>query len=208
MIALFVPCWRAIAVFAVLSVALPAAHAQAAGDLERGRKIVRGSCMLCHGENGESSSELFPNLAAQNAAYIAKQLTDFKSGARKSSAMEPFVRELSDADIKAVSAYFSSRPPVADAVKDPELAAVGRYIYQQGNRFSGVAACATCHGPAAAGSAELPRLAGQNAAYIENRMNHFRRLPTGREGAAMRGIAAAMTTLEIKAVAEYLAGKK
>ena len=78
---------------AVIAVALWAmtgvAHAQA--DEARAKKIIGGSCFLCHGAEGESASEVFPRLAGQNAEYIAKQLENFKSGKRKSSAMAPMV---------------------------------------------------------------------------------------------------------------------
>ncbi len=183
-------------------------HSQAADDQERARKIVASGCVLCHGMDGESSSELFPKLAAQNAAYIARQLANFKSGARKSSAMQDMVKDLSEADMKALGAYFSRKSATAAEVKDPELAAVGRYVYHQGNRYSGVAACAGCHGADAAGSAELPRLAGQNALYIENRIKQFGAPERSQDSPVMHAIVARMTELEVKAVAEYLSGKK
>lgn len=183
-------------------------HAQDPGDQERARKIVSGGCLLCHGIDGESSSELFPKLAAQNAAYLARQLANFKSGARKSSAMQDMVKDLSDADMKALGVYFSQKAATANEVKDPELAGVGRYVYHHGNRYSGVAACAGCHGPDAAGSAELPRLAGQNALYIENRIKYFNAPERSKDSPVMHAIVARMTELEIKAVAEYLSGKK
>lgn len=183
-------------------------HSRAADDQERARKIVASGCLLCHGMDGESSSELFPKLAAQNAAYIARQLANFKSGARKSSAMQDMVKDLSEADMKALGVYFSRKSATAGEVKDPELAAVGRYVYHQGNRYSGVAACAGCHGPDAAGSAELPRLAGQNALYIENRIKQFAAPERSKDSPVMHAIVARMTELEVKAVAEYLSGKK
>jgi cytochrome c553 len=40
--------------------------AWAQADAARAAKIVSGSCFLCHGENGESSSEIFPKLAWVN----------------------------------------------------------------------------------------------------------------------------------------------
>lgn len=183
-------------------------QAQTAAEHERARKIVSSGCLLCHGIDGESSSELFPKLAAQNAAYIARQLANFKSGARKSTTMQGMVKDLSDADMKALGEYFSRKPATAHDPRDPDLAAVGRYVYAQGNRFSGVAACAGCHGLDAAGSADLPRLAGQHALYIENRMGEFSKRERSSDSAVMHTVAEKMTELEIKAVAEYLAGKK
>jgi hypothetical protein len=43
---------------------------------------------------GDSSSEGFPRLAGQHSEYIAKQLSNFKSGARKSTAMRDMVAKL------------------------------------------------------------------------------------------------------------------
>lgn len=197
--------WLAAACVAVMSAPL---HAQPAADLERARKIVAGGCVLCHGMDGESSSELFPALAAQNAAYLARQLALFKSGARPSSAMQGFVKDLSDADMKALGVYFSRKPPTANEIRDPDLAGVGRYVYHKGNRYSGVAACSSCHGHDAAGDAELPRLAGQKALYIENRMKQFSAPERSGDSPVMHAIAKRMTELEIKAVAEYLSGKR
>ncbi len=199
---------RVALVLGLLTLTCAPLMAQTAADHERARKIVSGGCLLCHGIDGESSSELFPKLAAQNAAYIARQLASFKSGARKSTAMQGMVKDLSEADMKALGEYFSRKPATAHELRDPDLAAVGRYVYAQGNRFSGVAACAGCHGPDAAGSAELPRLAGQHALYIENRIGEFSRRERASDNAVMHAVAEKMTELEIKAVAEYLAGKK
>ena len=57
--------------------AFPAAALAQAPDLERAKQIVGGSCFLCHGADGESSSEVFPKLGGQNAEYLAKQLANF-----------------------------------------------------------------------------------------------------------------------------------
>ena len=194
---------------AVIAVALWAmtgvAHAQA--DEARAKKIIGGSCFLCHGAEGESASEVFPRLAGQNAEYIAKQLENFKSGKRKSSAMAPMVAELSPDDMAALGRFYSSRPPHKEAPKDAPLAAVGQYIYSQGNRFSGVPACASCHGPDGAGSNALPRLAGQHAAYLDSQLKQFNKRERNNDNAVMHTVVEKMTPLEMAAVSEYLSGK-
>ena len=194
---------------AVIAVALWAmtgvAHAQA--DEARAKKVIGGSCFLCHGAEGESASEVFPRLAGQNAEYIAKQLENFKSGKRKSSAMAPMVAELSPDDMAALGRFYSSRPPHKEAPKDAPLAAVGQYIYSQGNRFSGVPACASCHGPDGAGSNALPRLAGQHAAYLDNQLKQFNKRERNNDNAVMHTVVEKMTPLEMAAVSEYLSGK-
>ena len=80
------------------------------------------------------------------------------------------VEDLSPADFKALGAYFESRKPQAHTVADPELAQVGRFVFLRGNPYSGVAACAGCHGAKGDGTETLPRLAGQHAQYIENQL--------------------------------------
>ena len=191
----------------VLATLMVAVLAPAQADEARAKKIIGGSCFLCHGAEGESASEVFPRLAGQNAEYIAKQLENFKSGKRKSSAMAPMVAELSPDDMAALGRFYGSRPPHKEAPKDAALAAVGQYIYSQGNRFSGVPACASCHGPDGAGSNALPRLAGQHAAYLDNQLKQFNKRERNNDNAVMHTVVEKMTPLEMAAVSEYLSGK-
>ncbi|HYY16633.1 MAG TPA: c-type cytochrome, partial [Gammaproteobacteria bacterium] len=58
--------------------------------------------------NGKSANELWPNLAGQRAAYLAKQLKAFRSGTRTDPMMSPMAKPLTDADIENLAAYFSS----------------------------------------------------------------------------------------------------
>ncbi|GAB4398176.1 MAG: c-type cytochrome [Rhodoferax sp.] len=175
-------------------------------DMARAEKIVSGSCFLCHGENGESSSELFPKLAGQHAGYIAKQLDNFKTGKRKSTAMADMASRLSAEDMVALGQYFESKPSSAEKVADPELASVGRYIFNSGNKFSGVPACAGCHGKEGRGTASLPRLAGQYASYIETQLKLFNKRERTNDNAVMHAVAEKMSPLEIAAVAQYISG--
>ena len=173
----------------------------------RARKIIGGSCFLCHGAEGESASAVFPRLAGQNAEYIAKQLANFKNGTRKSTAMASMVTSLSPEDMAALGQFYASRPPHKEAPKDAPLALVGQYIYQAGNKFSGVPACASCHGPQGAGSNALPRLAGQHAAYLDNQLQQFGKRERNNDNAVMHAVVEKMTPLEMAAVAEYLSGQ-
>jgi len=177
-----------------------------ADDVKRAEEIVQGKCFVCHGADGESSSPVFPRLAGQHARYVERQLADYKSGRRKSSAMQPMVEDLSPADFKALGIYFESRKPQAHAVADPELAQVGRFIFARGNPFSGVAACSSCHGAKGGGTETLPRLAGQHAQYTENQLKAFNKRERTNDNAVMHAIASKLSELELKAVAAYLSG--
>ena len=184
-----------------------AGGACAQADEARAKKIVAGVCFLCHGGEGESSSEVFPRLAGQHWEYVAKQLDNFKSGKRKSTAMKDMAAKLTPDEMVALGRFFEKQTVVADAPKDTALAAVGGYIYQNGNKYSGVAACAGCHGPGALGTTNLPRLAGQYASYIETQLKLFNQRERTNDNAVMHSIVVKMTPLEMAAVAEYLSGK-
>ncbi|MEI8169449.1 MAG: c-type cytochrome [Rhodoferax sp.] len=176
-------------------------------DEARATKIVNGVCFMCHGLEGESSSEIFPRLAGQHWEYIAKQLENFKTGKRKSTAMNDMVAKLKPEEMVALGRYFEKMSVPAEPSKDAELAAVGKYVFYAGNKFSGLPACAGCHGKEALGTAGLPRLAGQYASYIETQLRLFNSRERTNDNAVMHAIVVKMTPLEMHAVAEYLSGK-
>ncbi len=190
-----------------LAAALMLAATAAGADplVARGEEIVQGRCFICHGMAGESSSPVFPRLAGQNAAYVARQLADYQSGRRRSSTMQTMVEGLGPDDLKALGAYFSTRPTLVHGVDDSELAQVGRFVYHRGNPYNGVAACATCHGFNGHGTEALPRLAGQHAQYVENQLKQFNKRERTNDNAVMHAVASKLTELEVKALSEYLA---
>ncbi len=181
--------------------------AQAQADEARAKKIVGGSCFVCHGAEGESSSEVFPRLAGQHWEYTAKQLENFKNGKRKSTAMADMVAKLTPDEMVALGKFFEKQNAVVEPPKDAELAAVGKFIYHKGNKYSGLAACASCHGAEGRGTTALPRLAGQYAGYTETQLKQFNQRERTNDNAVMHAIASKMTPLEMAAVAEYLSGK-
>jgi len=184
-----------------------AALAQAQADEARARKIVAGVCFVCHGVEGDAASEVFPRLAGQHWEYTAKQLDNFKSGKRKSTAMAAMVAKLTANEMDALGRYFEKMPVTPEPPKEAALAAKGRDLYLQGNPNSGVPACASCHGSAALGTAALPRLASQYAGYLETQLKQFNSRERTNDNAVMHTIASKMTPLEMAAVAQYLAGQ-
>jgi len=196
---------RTLPLFIATTLAIALLPARAT-DLARAEEIVQGKCFICHGAEGESSSPVFPRLAGQHANYVARQLADYKSGKRISGTMRPMVEDLSEADFKALGAYFESRKTQVHKVEDPDLAQMGRFIFLRGNPYAGVAACAGCHGPKGAGTENLPRLAGQHAQYVENQLRAFNRRERTNDNAVMHAIASKLTELETKAVAAYISG--
>ena len=78
-----------------------------AGDAAAG-KGKAAMCSACHGADGISPFPTYPNLAGQHAAYLNKQLNDFKSGARNDPMMKGMVASLSEADMADLAAYYAS----------------------------------------------------------------------------------------------------
>jgi cytochrome c553 len=190
---------------ALMTLAGTGAWAQA--DEARAKKIAGGSCFLCHGAQGESTSEVFPRLAGQHAEYIAKQLQAFKNGQRKSTAMTEMVAKLTPDEMLALGRYYEKMSIPREEAKEPQLAAMGRYIYHNGNKFSGVPACVSCHGMNAEGAANLPRLATQFSGYIHNQLKSFNKRDRTNDNAVMHVVVEKMTELEMAAVAEYVSSK-
>lgn len=169
-------------------------------------EIIATRCALCHGAEGESASAIYPRLAAQHPVYLNKQLKDFRDGRRKSDTMTEMAKDLQDADIEGLAAFFSSRKAGGRQPGDVDLAGVGKYIFLRGNNYSGVAACASCHGQKGFGTEQLPRLAGQHPAYIEVQLKEFNKRARTNDNSIMHSIAAKLTELETKAVSVYIGG--
>ena len=65
-------------------------------------------CAACHGANGISPNDIWPNLAGQKNAYLVKQIKAFRDGDRVDPMMAPMVKPLSDTDIENIASYFNS----------------------------------------------------------------------------------------------------
>ena len=192
-------------------VALPLTPVWATGDTAVGKEKSQ-VCQGCHGADGNSYGPEWPNLAEQHASYLTKQLHNFQNGERVNETMSGMVVGLTDQDIKDIAAYFSSQPLQSQALDtDAEVIKTGRKIYKGGNRYTGVPACAGCHGPNAVGNgpAAFPHLAGQKPTYVVKTLNDFKSGKRANDyNEIMRNIASKMTDNEIAAVAAYVATLK
>lgn len=166
--------------------------------------VVQDKCALCHGEAGETASEDFPRLSGQHEAYLLRQLLDFRSGRRRGLMMR-MVRGLSEDELGAIARYFAAQAVPPPASLPTEKASAGRTLHEKGKPQNGMPACRTCHGEAAHGSPQLPRLAGQNARYLERQLTSFTQRTRTNDNAVMHEVAEQLTPEEARAVAEYLA---
>ena len=64
-------------------------------------------CVACHGTNGIGVQPTWPTLAGQYESYLEHSLKQYRSGARTNALMMPQAANLTDADIKALAAYYA-----------------------------------------------------------------------------------------------------
>lgn len=199
---------RITALAAFVAITLPSiAEAQSPGTPSpRVKELIASRCALCHGAEGESASAVYPRLAAQHPDYLSKQLRDFRDGNRKSDTMGSMASDLKDDDILGLAAFFGSRKAAVRQSGDADLAAVGKFIFQRGNSYTGVPACASCHGANGHGTQLLPRLAGQHPAYVEVQLKEFNKRARTNDNSVMHSVASKLTELEAKAVSVFIGG--
>jgi cytochrome c553 len=163
-------------------------------------------CTSCHGPGGYSISSTFPRLAGQQKGYLVSQLEAFRDHTRADPHAKTYMwgmaARLSNAQIAAIAAYFSSQPPVPGRPDNSPAAAAGRQIFDSGIAAEGVPACKACHGERAQGNAVFPRLAGQHRAYIERQLRAF--ASNARANAIMHQNAKNLTAAQIRDVAAYV----
>jgi cytochrome c553 len=182
--------------------AKPAAKA----DPAKGQKIATEICGACHSFDGSRGAPANPILAGQHPEYLAKQLHDFKSGARANAIMKGFASNLSDQDMLDVAAFYASKSAKPGFAKDKDTLLLGERIYRGGIAGRQIPACAGCHSPNGAGiPVQYPRLGGQHGDYAEAQLLAFRG-GQRMNSLQMSGVAAKLNDREIKAVADYMAG--
>jgi cytochrome c553 len=162
-----------------------------AADLVAGKNRAM-VCQGCHGSAGVSSMAQFPSLAGQSHSYLEEQLNNFKTGTRINAMMQPLTKDLSDADIQNLAAYFASLPSKS-AGGDTNLAKQGK---------DKVTMCLGCHGPKLTGQAQVPRLAGQHPDYLAKQLHDFK--SAERKAGHMNMIAKTLSDDDIKAISAYL----
>ena len=162
----------------LLGAAGPALHAEALPSARQDLQAVlsaipdesRGArlfalCAQCHGTRGEGIGDAWtPAIAGQHPRVLAKQLVDYRHGARWDPRMEKVAgRHIlkSTQDIADVVAYVGQlNAPPASSIGSGEWLDRGAQLYR--------ALCSACHGAQGEGSAArfVPRLAGQRYDYL------------------------------------------
>ncbi len=178
------------------------------GDAETGKQLV-SACSACHGADGNSLAGIWPSLAGQNYKYLLKQLRLVKSGGRQIVEMTGQLDNLSDQDLKDISAFYSVQNNVIGQVEKDKLE-LGRKLYYSGNLEKGVPACTACHSPRGLGNAPAayPLLSGQQPDYVTKALKDYRSGERSNEDPSkiMIAIAYKLDDIEIEALSSFVHG--
>jgi cytochrome c553 len=179
--------------------ALLAAGPLAAQDAEAGRAKAQ-ACAACHGADGNAVSPEIPSLAGQTWRYLYVQLRDFKEGRRSSPVMSPMAQPLSREDMIALANFFAAQP-----LKPPAFA-VDEAKARLGKAKADETLCTMCHLGGFMGQNEIPRVAGQNYAYIVAQLKAFKERTRTNDAGNMTSVARTLSDADIENLGHYLAG--
>ena len=170
-------------------------------------------CATCHSLDGNSAMARFPKLAGQRAAYIVKQVRDFRDGRRGNDGgqMQASASYIDDDDLAKTAAYFASLPPPPPdgslETKGEEWRR-GASLYQDGDTVSGIASCSSCHDNAESKRPDAPLLKAQHAAYLAKQLGDWRSGERQNDlSQTMPAVAAKLSDRDISALATFLASQ-
>ena len=166
-------------------------------------------CQSCHGEDGLSVENLIPHLAGQYSTYIAKELRNFQSGARKHQIMSVMAKTINDADLADIAAYFASQQKMQGGGWG--VNPVAKRLFLKGDMARNILPCVSCHGVNGKGKmtdiATSPVIGGQHKAYLRAQLINWRNgQRTNSPDGEMNKIARSLTDPEIEALTDYISG--
>jgi cytochrome c553 len=174
----------------------PPARAQ---DAAAGRAKAQ-ACAACHGADGNAVAPEFPSLAGQTWRYLYTQLRDFQEGRRSNPLMQPMVAPLSRQDMMDIAAFYAAQPLKPAAFQVDENKA------RLGKAKADVTLCTMCHLGGFLGQNEIPRVAGQNYAYIVAQLKAFKARTRTNDAGNMTSVAQTLSDEDIDNLGHYLAG--
>lgn len=156
---------------ALAAVALLFFLGQAQAQVPQAGAAQLALCMACHGPQGNSQIPLTPSLAGQPKVFLENQLVLIREGLRDIPQMKGLLDGVKDPEIVALASYFSAQTPAKVS------GSVDSSRYQRGLEISQRMLCGTCHLPDYSGREQIPRLAGQQEAFLLYAMKQFRDHP-------------------------------
>jgi cytochrome c553 len=158
-------------------------------------------CSACHGEDGNSKMENIPSLAGQPAFFVLNQLFLMREGVRKVEVMAPFVKDLKDEDLDALSKHFAKLEP------KPSGEPIDQALVARGTEIANQKRCVSCHGPNLAGQDQIPRIAKQRLDYLIRALKEFRDGNRPSADTLMSGAVAGLADADLVALANFAASR-
>ncbi|HEX6102947.1 MAG TPA: cytochrome c4 [Alphaproteobacteria bacterium] len=173
----------------------PAAAQTATPDIAEKLQLCTG----CHGEGGLPVNPDMPIIWGQNYYYLYVQLKDYAAGRRQNEVMTPIAAELSKEEQQALAKHFSEQPWPKTGFPPVEPA-----VSQQAQRAMTAGACTECHLANLRGRSSIPRVSGQQPAYLEKTMLELKN-KVRQNAPAKASLFATFPDEDLKALAAYLA---
>jgi cytochrome c553 len=155
------------------------------------------ACTACHGPEGNSRVPLTPSIAGQPRVFIENQLVVIREGLRDVPAMKDVLTGMSDETIVELARYFSAQKPAAKNV------AVDAAKARQGAEIASKLLCGTCHLPDYSGQKQVPRIAGQDEAFLLASMKQFRDNPGPGRDTIMASTLRGLSDADLAVLAHY-----
>ena len=147
---------------ALLTCGLVFSTASIAGSGASGA-MLGNTCAGCHGTNGVSNGPATPSIAGLDYDYFVEIMNEFKEGNGNSTIMTRIAKGYSEAEIEAMSKFFSDKEYVkANQTVDTAAAERGEKLHKK--------YCKNCHGETGISTDkddDSGMLAGQWKPYME-----------------------------------------
>jgi cytochrome c553 len=167
------------------------AQTPTSGDQAAG-KTAAAACAGCHGEQGVSTNPTAPNLAGQDAQYLAAAIKAYKDGTRDDATMKGLVTSLDGGAVQNLAAFYRAQAPQPPNVRKPLTTT------EWAQR------CDRCHG--VNGNSTDPRspaLAGQREDYLKKVLDDYR--TDARKSPQMAAMSGVLTEQDVDKLAAYYA---
>jgi cytochrome c553 len=158
------------------------------------------ACAACHGETGQPHNPDMPSIGGQPKLFVMYQLFFYREGRRKNPEMNTVAKDMSDAELTAISDFVArlpAPPPIGGTIEATR--------YRRGAELARMRFCGSCHNPDYSGREQMARLAGQREGYL---FKSFKEYQAGTRVGTQAAMAEAVRGLDDAALADlayYLA---
>ena len=168
----------------------PATKPAPRGDPAAGKRKTAG-CNGCHAVAGMKN---VPSLGGQGTSYFVAAMRAYRDGMRNHTTMRDVAGQFSERELVDLAAYYADTNAAAEGTAPSAAPASSTQ-------------CAACHGAEGAQGATLdvPKLAGQKAAYLDLALRAYR--SGARKQPIMQQQAAALSDEQIAELAAYYASR-